>query len=149
MRHLSLAAALVISIAIPARADSAADAAAIRQAAMDYAEGWYAGDATRMENALHPELAKRIVRTDAATGRSQLDQMSALTLVQAVRAGYGTKTPPEKQQKDFTLLDQFENAASAKLVMSDWIDYLHLARVNGRWVIVNVLWERKPKPAAP
>ena len=25
---------------------------------MDYIEGWYAGDAARMEKALHPELAK-------------------------------------------------------------------------------------------
>jgi len=29
------------------------------------------------------------------------------------------------------------------------IDYLHVAKIDGRWVIVNVLWERKPKPAAP
>ncbi len=29
--------------------------------------------------------------------------------------------------------------------MSDWIDYLHLARWNGEWKIVNVLWELKPK----
>jgi hypothetical protein len=27
--------------------------------------------------------------------------------------------------------------------MADWIDYLHLAKVDGRWVIVNVLWELK------
>jgi hypothetical protein len=28
--------------------------------------------------------------------------------------------------------------------MADWIDYMHMAKVDGRWVIVNVLWERKP-----
>jgi hypothetical protein len=26
----------------------------------------------------------------------------------------------------------------------DWIDYLHLAKYDGRWKIVNVLWEMKP-----
>jgi hypothetical protein len=28
-------------------------------------------------------------------------------------------------------------------VMADWIDYIHIAKVDGRWVIVNVLWELK------
>jgi len=30
--------------------------------ALDYAEGWYAGDDARMERALHPEFAKRMYR---------------------------------------------------------------------------------------
>jgi hypothetical protein len=32
-----------------------------------------------------------------------------------------------------------------KLVASSWIDYLQIAKFNGRWVIINVLWEMKPK----
>ena len=123
---------------------SAPDQAAIRQTALDYIEGWYEGDAERMERALHPDLAKRIVRTDPKSGRSRLDQMSAMGLVQGVRAGYGKNTPKERQQKDVTILDVYENAASVKVVAADWIDYLHVARFSGRWVIVNVLWELKP-----
>lgn len=122
-----------------------AEAAAIRQAALDYIEGWYEGNAERMERALHPELAKRIVRSDPRSGRSNLGQMSALSLVQGTKNGGGKNTPKEKQQKDVTVLDVFENAACAKVVASDWIDYLHLAKWNGRWVIVNVLWELKPQ----
>ena len=98
-----------------------------------------------MERALHPELAKRIVRTDDR-GRSNLGQMSALTLINFTRGGGGKNTPKEKQQKDVTVLDIFGNAASAKVVASDWVDYLQLAKWNGRWVIVNVLWELKPPP---
>ncbi len=37
------------------------------------------------------------------------------------------------------------NAAVAKVIASDWVDYLELAKWNGRWVIVNVLWESKPR----
>ena len=127
-----------------ARAQSAADTAAIRQTALDYIEGWYEGNAERMEKALHPELAKRIVRTNQ-DGRSRLDQMGAMTLVQGTKRGGGKDTPKDKQQEDVTILDVFENAASVKVVASDWIDYLHMARFNGRWVIVNVLWELKPQ----
>jgi putative lumazine-binding protein len=120
-----------------------ADKAAITQAALDYLEGWYAGDGERMERALHPELAKRIVRTNPQGSR--LDQMGAMTLVQYTRRGGGKNTPKEKQQKDVVILDVFENAASVKAVASDWIDYLHVAKFNGKWVIVNVLWELKPR----
>ena len=45
-----------------------ADLAAIEHTALDYIEGFYAGDASRVERALHPELAKRIAHADAAVG---------------------------------------------------------------------------------
>lgn len=123
---------------------SDADKAAIKQTALDYIEGWYEGNPERMERALHPDLAKRIVMT-SPQGRSQLQQMSAMGLVQGVKRGGGKNTPKEKQQKDVTILDIFENAASVKVVASDWVDYLHIAKYNGQWVIVNVLWELKPQ----
>jgi hypothetical protein len=130
-----------------ATAQTAADSAGIRATALDYIEGWYAGDAARMERALHPELAKRIVFTDPRSGRSQLQSMSAMTLVNSTREGGGTHTPEARKQKDFTILDIYQKAAVAKIIASDWVDYLELAVWNGRWVIVNVLWERKPQPS--
>jgi hypothetical protein len=124
-----------------------ADREAIKQTALDYIEGWYEGNPDRMERALHPDLAKRIVRTNSQ-GQSMLQQMSAMGLVQGVKRGGGKQTPKERQQKDVTVLDVFENAASVKVVASDWVDYLHIAKFNGRWVIVNVLWELKPQAPA-
>ena len=118
--------------------------AAIKQTALDYIEGWYEGNAERMERAVHPELAKRIVRTNPE-GRSRLDQQGAMTLVMNTRGGGGKDTPKERQEKQVTILDIYENSASVKVVASDWIDYLHMAKFNGRWVIVNVLWELKPQ----
>jgi Putative lumazine-binding len=138
---------LLMMLASAAHAQSTvpnADATAIRQTALDYIEGWYEGNPERMERALHPELAKRIVRTNPQNNQSRLDQMSAMSLVQGTRRGGGRNTPKERQQKDVTILDVYEGAASVKVIASDWIDYLHMARFNGRWVIVNVLWELKP-----
>jgi hypothetical protein len=135
---------LTLLAAAPAAAQTAGDSAAIRATALDYAEGWYTGDAERMGRALHPELVKRIVVADTATGKSVLQNMGASALVNGTRHGYGKTTPKDKQQKDVTILDIFGNAASAKAVMADWVDYMQLAKVDGRWVIVNVLWEKKP-----
>jgi len=139
---LFAAAALAAPVA-PLRSQAAADSAGIRQAALDYIEGYYTGDGARMERALHPELAKRIVRT--MDGRSRLDQMSAMSLVMGTRAGGGKDIPAAEQRKDVTIFDIYQNAASAKIYASGWVDYLHLAKWNGRWVIVNVLWELHPR----
>jgi hypothetical protein len=76
-----------------ARAQTPADSAAIRATALDYVEGWYTADAARMERALHPELAKRIVNTNPQNRRNSLGQQSAMTLVQGTRNGGGKDTP--------------------------------------------------------
>jgi Putative lumazine-binding len=139
---------LLLAMALPSGAanrQSADESAAIRATALDYVEGWYTGDAARMERALHPELAKRIVNTNPQNGRSSLNQQSAMTLVLNTRNGGGKDTPAEQMQKDVVILDVYQNAASVRATMSGWIDYMHMAKWNGRWVIVNVLWELKPK----
>jgi hypothetical protein len=129
---------------VASKAQSSADSAAIRATALDYIEGWYTGSGERMERALHPELAKRIVNTNP-NGRSSLGQQGAMTLVNNTKAGGGKNTPVEQQRKDVKILDIFGNTASVRVDASTWVDYLHVARWNGRWVIVNVLWELRPQ----
>jgi putative lumazine-binding protein len=136
---------LSTAVTATARAQSAADSTAIRATALDYAEGWYEGNAERMARSLHPELVKRILVRDTTTGKTMVQGMGASVLVNSTRHGYGKETPKERQQKEVTILDIFGNAASAKAVMADWVDYMQLGKVDGRWVIVNVLWERKPQ----
>ena len=142
MMHVALV-SLLLAAAPASPAPAPSDTEAIRRTALDYIEGWYAGDAARMERSLHPELAKRMVETDKVSGKSRLEPMGAMTLVQLTRAGGGKATPKDRQQKDVTILDVYEGAATVKLVASDWIDYLHLSKCDGEWKIVNVLWELK------
>src|SRR6185369_8146263 len=122
-RILTLAALLLICKASNAASQTAADSAGIRQTALDYIDGWYSGDGTRMERALHPELAKRIVRSDSL-GRYRLDQQSAMTLVQNTRAEGGKQTPLADRRDDVRILDIFQNAASVRVDASYWVDYL-------------------------
>ena len=122
----------------------AADAG-IKKTALDYAEGWYEGDAARMERALHPDLAKRVLMPDARSGKGHVEQMSAMTLVQYTRNGGGKSTPSDQRKAEVRVLDVYGNTASVKLEMRDWIDYMHMVRVGGEWKIVNVLWELTPE----
>lgn len=132
----------------PASAQSAADSAAVRAAALDYIQGWYTGDAARMERALHPQLAKRIVETDRETRRSVVGEMTAQQLVEGTRRGGGTRTPADRRRDELRILDMFGATASVRVDAASWVDYLHLGRVNGEWKIINVLWERRPREAA-
>ena len=137
---------LMLSVAAPLFAAESDEEAAIKAPALDYLMGWYTGDPERMERALHPDLAKRIVRVDPEGKWDRVDHMSALTLVQFTRKGYGKKVPVEERQADVTILDRYGNAAVVKAVARDWVDYLQIGKVNGEWKIINVLWEMKPKP---
>jgi hypothetical protein len=134
---------VLLLVAAPARAQTAADSAAIRTTALDYIDGWWEGSAERMERAVHPDLAKRIINTDAR-GRHVLGHQSAMTLVQSTRRGGGRETPAAERRSDVRILDIFGNTASVRVDAGAWVDYMHIAKWHGRWVIVNVLWENRP-----
>lgn len=135
---------VLLIVAAPARAQTAADSAAIRATALDYIDGWWEGSAERMERAVHPDLAKRIINADAR-GRSVLGHQSAMTLVQGTRRGGGRETPAAERRSDVRILDIFGNTASVRVDAGAWVDYMHIAKWNGRWMIINVLWENTPR----
>ena len=146
MPKIILASAILFAVSIVAGSDKTPSShQALKQTALDYAEGWYEGNAERMERALHPDLAKRVLMPDPRSGKGKIQQMSAMSLVQGTRKGWGTKVPTDKRRTDVTVLDVYGNAACVKLEMHDWIDYMHMSKIGGRWVVVNVLWELTPE----
>ena len=144
MRTFTAFLLLIFAAVISAQAQADPERDAIKRTALNYAEGWYEGNADKMDSALSTDLAKRIARSNPQ-GQSRLDNMTAMALVQGTRTGFGKQTPAAEQQKDVTILDVMGGAATVKLEMRDWVDYMHIAKLNGKWVIVNVLWEMKPK----
>jgi hypothetical protein len=146
MQRTAIFAVLILmGLPVVGRAQSATDSAAIRQAALDYAEGWYAGDADRMDRALHPDLAKRRAMTHPQSGRSILNHATASMMVEFTRAGGGTASPHQDVPPVVTILDAHTNVASVKVVTGDFIDYLHVVRWNDGWKILNVLWDSRPQ----
>jgi hypothetical protein len=148
MMCLNMAVILALAVGTPAAAQTAADSAAIRATAHDYIQGWYAGDAPRMERSLHPDLAKRIVERRRDDGRSTIDHMTAATLIAQTARGGGRDTPAERRRDDVRILDVFGNAASVRVDAHGWVDYMHLGKIDGEWKIINVLWEMR-RPASP
>jgi putative lumazine-binding protein len=48
--------------------------------------------------------------------------------------------------KDIAIYDVLEQTATVKLTAEWGIDYMHLAKFDGKWMIVNVLWQSHAKP---
>ena len=136
--------AVVRAQAVRPSAAISAGSAAIRQAAMDYIEGWYTADAERMQRALHPDLAKRALDIDKQ-GRNWLYSSSADGLIRATRLGMGSDIPPERRWSKVEVLDIDGNLASVKLSSTKLVDYMHLVRWDGGWKIINVLWDVRPE----
>ena len=95
-----------------------------------------------MERALHNHLAKRLVYADSA-GRSHLVDLTALELVQGT--GHHPAAPQSKRREEIKIQDIFGNVAMVRIDATDWVDFLQEVKWNGRWVILNVVWENRPR----
>lgn len=141
--------ALGAQVSCAAAAHDAAASRAIEHSALEFEEAWYTGDAPRMAAVLHPSFTMRHVGTDASTGRSTLDQnVDATGLIQLTLQGHG-EVPAALQRHDVTVLDVYANAATAKIATWYGVDYLQLARWNGRWLIMSVVWGKTPGVRRP
>jgi Putative lumazine-binding len=121
----------------PLRERALTDEIAIGNVAQAYIESWLDGDGERMRSTLHPMLAKRGLEhgPDATPGLQDLD-----TDYIVASAARGPR-PQYKRDVEVTILDLAHNVASVKVLSEPFVDYLHLAKIDGRWWIVNVLYE--------
>ena len=117
---------------------------AVRSAVLDYVEGVYEVSPSRIERSVHPELRKLgFWRRDSDSPY----QMAPMTFEQLVElaANYNKDgRVPEGAPKEVVILDVLDQTASVKLVAHWGIDYMHLARYDGKWKIINVLWQVHP-----
>jgi hypothetical protein len=112
--------------------------------AADYIESWFAGDHERMRASLHPDLAKRSVEQGAG-GDPFLDTIGTEDMVEATARGTGKKYPPGH---DVVVFDIDGDVATVKVTSAPYVEYLQMARFGERWLIVNVLWRRRPNSAS-
>jgi putative lumazine-binding protein len=113
------------------------DRSAITRCATDYMQSWLDGDGARMRASLHPALAKRGVYRDRS-GSMQVDESPADAMAEAAAAGHGTKYGGSFEVE---IQDVFRTIAAVKVTSEPYVDYLHMVRWDGRWLIINALWD--------
>lgn len=108
------------------------DLNAIQQTALDYIEGWYDCDEKRTTKALHPDLAKRFF------DKGTLHKIGTQDMLHFIRGGGGSNFKGDRQIK-VTILDVFNNIAAVRIDSAEYIDYAHFVKIDGKWVILNVI----------
>jgi hypothetical protein len=110
---------------------------AVEKAVRDYFDSWFEGDTKRMAGVLHPDLAKR----RAAGSGLELIQISKADMMEDVATG--PKTGYDRTY-EVQVLDIGQDMASAVVQSEPFTEYLHLARFEDGWKIVNAFYRRNP-----
>jgi hypothetical protein len=141
--------ALLLSVfAISAAAQSSSDTAAVRQAALDYVEGIYTADTSRIERSVHKNLTKRGFWRESAEANYRPETSMTFDQLMKLTASWNKDGKRDTSVKQVEVLDVLDQTASAKIVAAWGIDYMHLAKYDGRWQIINIVWQAHP-PKAP
>jgi hypothetical protein len=142
---LVLAALVLLPASVAAQGSADAEREAVRQAVLDYVEGIYTVDASRIERSVHPELAKRGFFVKKGETAYSSDVMTFQQLVELTKNYNKNGRVPKDAPKEVIVFDVSDQTASAKLTAVWGIDYIHLAKYDGKWKFVNVLWQTPPK----
>ena len=114
----------------------------IERTALDYIEGWFDGDASRMERALHPELAKRSLQ-HRKDGSEELETITAREMIEDTASGQGKSQAVGDLGIEVTVDRVIGDSATATVDSAIYVDYLQLVHTVAGWKIVNVLWQRR------
>ncbi len=118
------------------------DSLDIKQVALDYIESQHLVNPKQFERAAHPRMVKRTFWIDKKTGKEYLRETfrDAMILLAETYNRNGDKFP-KIPKKEVIILDIYDKTASVKLIADDWIDYMHIVKLNNKWQLVNVLWQ--------
>ena len=122
---------------------SQSDKDKIEQACLNYIEGFYNGDTTRLIQSLKPSLYKFGYWKNKDTGKygpdGHMTYRQAIDYAKAVmeKKNFAKADAPKKVE----VLDIQRTIAAAKVTAWWGVDYILLARQDDQWMIEQVLWE--------
>jgi hypothetical protein len=112
---------------------------------LDYVEGFYEGDSTKLVRSIRPEFYKYGFYRTSDTARYTGERMTW-----EAANGYANRVKQNRRQQPATavkrveLLDVQDQTAAAKLTAWWGTDYVLLGKYDGRWMISHVLWQSPP-----
>jgi len=137
----------LLALVVPASlaAQDHGDEQAVREAVLDYVEAIYELQPERIDRSVATDLVKRgYWRSDTSEDYREFpmdfDQLRNL----AANWNADGHVDASTAVKEVIILDILDKTAAAKLV-ADWgVDYMRLAKLDGKWMIKNILWQSSP-----
>jgi hypothetical protein len=143
-RYLFLTMLTILALAVAGISQNKDEKEQVKLAVLDYVEGIYEVDASRIERSVHPELAKRgffIKKGETGYSGSVMTYQQLVELAKTYNKGGRV---PKNAPKEVVIYDVSDQTATVKLTAIWGIDYMHLAKYEGKWKIINVLWQTPP-----
>lgn len=148
LRTASVAVSLGLSFVLPrtVAAQTSADSAKIREAAMNYIEGFYEGDSTKLMRAVRPEVYKYgYYRAPDSTSYRGMQMTWAGFMSYARNVKASGRPTPAAAVRGVKLLDVLDQTAAVKVTATWGNDYLLLAKYGNEWQITHVNWQSAPR----
>lgn len=148
MKRFSIVMAVALALAgwlAQAQSTANADTEAVRAAAMDYLEALYQAQPDRIVRSVHPKLTKvGFFKKQGETAYSETPMTYDQLVNLAGSWNKEGKRPVATAPKEVAVYEVLNQTASAKVTALWGIDYLHLAKYDGKWKIINILWQEHP-----
>ena len=140
--------AFVLTFPVAGYAQTDTEKEAVRQAVLDYVEGVYEVAPERIERSVHPELVKRGFYIKKGESAYTFAPMTFAELVNLAKTYNKSGRVPKDAPKEIVIFDVLDQTAAAKLTAVWGVDYFQLAKYDGKWKIVNILWQTPPPKTA-
>lgn len=128
-------------------AESDKDMQGVKEAVLDYAEAIYEAKPERISRSVDVTLRKygywRPDDSKEYRAGSEMNFKQLYSLAERWNVD-GAQVDAKTARKEVSVLDMLDKTASAKLVASWGVDYFHLAKEDGKWKIINVIWQSHP-----
>jgi hypothetical protein len=131
----------VLLVALPAFAQND-ERAAVRQAALDYVTAVYESRPELIERSVSPELTKHgfMRQPDGRYRRAPMTYQELL----AVAKEWNADRKRDTSIKEAVVGEVLDQTATAT-VRAQWgVDLMQLAKIDGRWKILNIVWQSHP-----
>jgi hypothetical protein len=144
MRRLLLPLATLALATGPLGAQSQADHRAVREAVLDYVEAIYEVKPERIARSVHPTLDKqgmaRGADGNAYRGPLPMNYQQLYDLA-ATWNKDNRNADPATAPKVIEVYDVQDATAMAKLTASWGTDYFQLMKLEGKWMIMQIVWQ--------
>jgi hypothetical protein len=127
--------------AFPAAAQDS-ERAAVHQAALDYVTAVYESRPELIERSVSRDLTKHgfMRQKDGSYGRSSMTYQQLLD----VARDWNKDRKRNVSIKEVTVGEVLDHTATATVRASWGIDFMQLAKIDGRWQILNIVWQSHP-----
>jgi hypothetical protein len=120
---------------------------AIHTVMLSYVEALYEADTVKIIKSVHPALRKIGYWFNAGDKKYRDNLPMTFTQLKNLSASWNLdgNNANEKSIKEAVIYEINDRTASGKVEAVWGVDYMHLAKLDGEWKIMNIIWQSRPE----